>query len=132
MSRHTDIFTLPGGRTQHGERGEIQTLLGRFAAARAGEGVQVVLAFIPMLRDAEAKSGKTRARLIREFRAWAASHPNIEIIDIYPALEGLVGLEDRIFFGDSHPNTSAHRLFATAIYLQLVPLLERRSQRTTD
>ncbi|MEM7587746.1 MAG: hypothetical protein AAF560_30440, partial [Acidobacteriota bacterium] len=99
--------------------------LDRFAEARAAEGVRVVILLIPQLRELASRGPGVVAEKAPRALAWAAKHPNVEVIDAYPALlERMDPVRHRIYYGDNHPNAQGHQLIAEALFDDLLAILE--------
>jgi hypothetical protein len=85
------------------------------------DGRSVVLA--PMLRPAHnAATDADRAvlaYLAREF----ADDPCIRLLDTLPAQAGRIGLEQRVFAWDNHPDATVHALYADVLYPRLLPAI---------
>ncbi len=96
-----------------------------FINNRFDEGITTIV--VSLLRVNEKKKDlwpKEQQRL----KNWIEKHRGAFYIDTHPALESKIKRTDFVYYGDNHPNTYVHKLYAEAIFNQLEPLLFHRSQ----
>ncbi|MBI5561128.1 MAG: SGNH/GDSL hydrolase family protein [Deltaproteobacteria bacterium] len=104
--RKTGKSSVPGAR-----------ILEDFLEKRRAENIPVIMLGLPRLK--EKYSGKLSDYYNERFRGM----PGAYFIDTSAALKGRINPKDYIYFGDTHPNATVHRLYAEAVYDQLVPML---------
>ncbi|MEO8506761.1 MAG: SGNH/GDSL hydrolase family protein [Betaproteobacteria bacterium] len=86
--------------------------LAKFVAQRHAEGIPVCLLVLHRINEEPPQSDAQYRRRIEE---WVRAHPGSCLVDTVPALRGRVGIDDRVYWGDNHPNARIHRLYAEEI-----------------
>lgn len=90
--------------------------LAKFVAQRHAEGVPVCLLVLHRINEEPPPSD---ARYRHRIEEWVHAHPGSCLIDTVPALRGEVGIDDRVYWGDNHPNARVHGLYAKEIFRAL-------------
>lgn len=110
--RGIEPYAAPGVETT-------AAVMSRFIAARHKEGIPVVLVALHRLQESTLID---RAILRRRLLDWVDANPGVYLIDTLEPLTGKVGLADRVFPGDNHPNERIHSLYAQVIVPRLLAL----------
>lgn len=98
-------------------------ILKRFITDLKAAGYKVVILRLPTL---ESNSSKQKEKTISlTWNRWLSEANPTLVIDTSYEIESKISLNDRIYLGDNHPNSTVHSLYADAIFPSLSPFIRK-------